>query len=171
MIEVYKSAVAHQFEAAFCTLGRCVEACPEPLWHQPVGNLKFCQVAFHTLFFADLYLGPSVASLRLQAFHRDHAAIFADYEELEPVRQKALYDKPFIDAYLQHCREKAARTIAEETAELLAGTSGFDWLKFTRGELHICNIRHVQHHAAQLSLRLRLEAGVEICWVGSGWRE
>ena len=171
MIDIDKSAVAPQFEAALCMLARCVDACPEPLWHQPIGNLKFCQVAFHTLFFADLYLGRNVAALRQQPFHRDHATIFADYEELEPVRQKAVYERPFILAYAQHCREKAARTIADETAETLAVSTGFERLKFTRGERHLYNIRHVQHHAAQLSLRLRLDAGIEIGWVGSGWRD
>ncbi len=105
-------------------LARCVDACPDSLWHQPIGNLKFCQVAFHTLFFADLYLGPNVPALREQPFHRDHAAVFADYEELEPVQQKAVYEKPFILAYVQHCREKAERTIAAETAETLTGPSG-----------------------------------------------
>jgi hypothetical protein len=43
-------------------------------------------------------------------------------------------------------------------------------LQFSRGELHVCNFRHLQHHAAQLSLRLRSDAGVEIPSVGSGWR-
>lgn len=171
VIDHYKSAVAPQFEAALCTLAKCVDACPDSLWHQPIGNLKFCQVAFHGLFFADLYLGPDVAALRQQPFHREYAAVFADYEELEPVRQKAVYEKPFILAYVQHCREKAAQTIAAETAETLAAPAGFDWLKFNRGELHVYNIRHLQHHAAHLSLRLRLDAGIEFRWVGSGWRD
>jgi hypothetical protein len=41
----------------------------------------------------------------------------------------------------------------------------------SRAELHIYNIRHIQHHAGQLSLRLRLETGEGVDWVGSGWRE
>ena len=40
-----------------------------------------------------------------------------------------------------------------------------------RAELHVYSIRHIQHHAAQLSLRLRLDAGVAIPWIGVGWRE
>jgi hypothetical protein len=41
----------------------------------------------------------------------------------------------------------------------------------SRAELYVYNLRHIQHHAAQLSLRLRLDHGVNIAWVGSGWRE
>ena len=39
---------------------------------------------------------------------------------------------------------------------------------FTRAELHLYNIRHIQHHAAQLILRLRLDTDVDIPWVGRG---
>jgi hypothetical protein len=42
---------------------------------------------------------------------------------------------------------------------------------FSRAELHVYNIRHIHHHAAQLSLRLRLDTGRGVDWVGSGWRE
>ena len=55
--------------------------------------------------------------------------------------------------------------------ESLAGPSGFWWYKIPRGEFHLNNIRHVQHHASQLSLRLRRAAGIQTHWVGSGWKE
>ncbi len=57
MIETFKELIVNQFEAAFCTLGACVDRCPDTSWHAPVAKLQFCQVAFHTLIFADLYLG------------------------------------------------------------------------------------------------------------------
>ena len=41
----------------------------------------------------------------------------------------------------------------------------------SRAELYVYNTRHLQHHAAQLSLRLRLDAGVHTPWFGGGWRE
>jgi uncharacterized damage-inducible protein DinB len=72
---------------------------------------------------------------------------------------------------MQHVRAKAARAIAAETAESLAGPSGFDWVKIPRGELYIYSIRHVQHHAAQLILRLRQGGPQDIPWFRSGWRE
>ena len=62
-------------------------------------------------------------------------------------------------------------TIARESANVLKGPSGFAWRKCTRAELHCYNIRHVQPHAAQLSLRLRLDANVHIPWVSHAWKE
>jgi hypothetical protein len=73
--------------------------------------------------------------------------------------------------------ESVARLIAvgerthSETEESLREIVEFDWLSLERAELHVYNIRHIQHHAAQLSLRLRLDTGDGIPWVGSGWRE
>ena len=51
------------------------------------------------------------------------------------------------------------------------GRKGFEWCRFSRGELHLYNIRHIQHHAAQLSMRLRLDAKAQVPWVGTGWKD
>ncbi|MEQ8209269.1 MAG: hypothetical protein RH917_05505 [Lacipirellulaceae bacterium] len=172
MLEAYKRLIANQYEAALCMLDRCVEQCPQDKWHEPVANLKFCQAVFHTLFFTDLYLGEDVPSQRTQPFHQEHVAIFKDYEEIGGGLQKNTYEKPFIKAYLQHCREKAARVVAAETEETLAERPGFEWITVvkSRDEFHLYIIRHIHHHAAQLSLRLRLDTGEGVGWVGSGWR-
>jgi hypothetical protein len=128
-------------------------------------------VAFHAKFFTDLYLGSDIESLQEQAFHREHAALFRDYEELEDRPQVLLYTRPDLREYLQHCRAKAAEVVAAETSETLAGPSGFPRKNFTRAELHVLNIRHLQHHASQLGLRLRLEGGEGVPWFGSGWSD
>ena len=170
MLDTLKQLIAQQFEAALCTLSACIDRCPETVWNARVGNLAFCQVAFHTLFYADYYLGRDEASFR-QPFHRDNPQFFRDYEELEDRVQVQLYDKPSVQKYVQHVRTKAAQAIAAETAETLGAWSGFERRTFSRAELYVYNMRHLQHHAAQLSLRLRLDAKLEIPWFGSGWRD
>jgi len=45
------------------------------------------------------------------------------------------------------------------------------WLPFPRVEVHIYNVRHIQHHAAQLILRLRRDHKQGIPWFKSGWPE
>jgi len=173
MREILQELLAHQFEASLCTLHLAVTRCPEAKWDEPVGKLKFCQVAFHTLFCADVYLqaGEGREALRGQAFHVEHADVFRDYEELEDREPVLVYGKPFVLEYLQFVRGKARETVGRESAEVLSGPSGFSWRKCSRAELHVYNIRHIQHHAAQLSLRLRIDAGVEIPWVGHAWKE
>ena len=74
-----------------------------------------------------------------------------------------------------HCperrRHKAREAVARESADALARPSGFHWRECSRAELHVYNIRHIQHHAAQLSLRLRLDANIDIPWVSHAWKE
>jgi len=171
MIETVKHLIASQFEASLCTLGHCVARCPDELWNARVARYPFCQVAFHTLFFADVYLGLDAESLRRQPFHLANPDLFGDYEQLEDREPVSLYTRPQIETYLDFCRRKARETLAAETADDLAAPARFARRDFSRAELHVYNIRHIQHHAAQLILRLRLDSDVDIPWIGAGWRE
>jgi hypothetical protein len=169
MIDAFKELVSHQFEAALCTLSICIDKCPDAAWNAPVANYKFCQVAFHTVFYADYYLGTNDPSFREQPFHREHADFFRDYEEFIDRPPVLLYDRPTMQEYVEHCRQKAAKSLPAETPASLAAPCGFPRKSFSRAELHVYSIRHIQHHAAQLSLRLRLDHKIDIPWVRTGW--
>jgi hypothetical protein len=169
MIYTFKELITNQFEAGLCTLNACVDRCPETAWNAAIVNNKFCQVAFHTLFYADYYLGQSEEPFRQQVFHREHAHVFRDYEELEDRVPVLLYDRTWMKIYLEHCRKKALEVVPSETVESLNARAGFARRTSSRAELHVVNIRHIQHHVAQLSLRLRIDCQQDVPWVGSGW--
>jgi hypothetical protein len=173
MLETLKQLVAHQYDASLGMLYLCVARCPVQCWNERVANWKFCQAAFHAVFFTDLYLQPAedLEAFKGQAFHVEHRSDFRDYEELEDRPQVLLYDKPFVLDYLRYVRRKARDTAARETADVLEGPSGFHWRPCSRAELHVSNIRHIQHHAAQLGLRLRLGADLDIPWLSHAWKE
>jgi hypothetical protein len=173
MAETLKQLLENQLHAALCTLSTCIDRCPDAAWDGPIVNLAFNQAAFHTLFFTDYYLGreDDVDAFKQQPFHRDHRGFFRDYEELVDRPQVLMYDRPTIQAYVQHCREKATRTIAEETEASLTAPCGFARREFSRAELYVYTTRHIQHHAAQLILRLRRDFDEDIPWFGSGWRD
>jgi hypothetical protein len=149
----------------------CIDRCPEKAWNSPVRETLFCQVAFHTLFYAHFNLGSNEESFRQQPFHLNNREFFRDYEELEDHTPELLYDRLSIKRYLEHCREKAAHVTAPETAERLSTRAGFQRREFSRAALHVFTIRHIQNHAAQLALRLTTNHNEDIPWVGSGWRE
>ena len=171
MADTLVELLSHQYEASLCMLNLAIERCPGAVWNQPVAAWKFCQAAFHVVFFGDVYLQASddIEALKGQRFHVEHRGDFRDYEELEDREQVLLYEKAFVLSYLQFVRAKVKEVLARETAEVLAGPSGFARRKCSRAELHVYNIRHIQHHAAQLSLRLRLDARVDVPWVGHAW--
>ena len=120
MLDTLKELIGNQLQAALCTLDSCIDKCPEAAWDAPVANLAFCQVAFHTLFFADFYLGRSERGFREQPFHRDNPQFFRDYEELEDRKQVLLYDRVTLNAYLEHGRAKGEAVLAEETVDSAA---------------------------------------------------
>ncbi len=169
MLDVYKQSTIGQYEASLRTLGRCIDDCPDGSWDAPVCNNPFCQSVFHTLFFADLYLGESPEDQRAQAFHTERPGFFRDYEELVDKKPGNLYAKADINEYLQFCVQKARDVVNASTEEWLAGETGIPWQTFSRAEMHVYNIRHIHHHVAQLSLRLRIDHGIDIRWVKSGW--
>lgn len=176
MRDTVKALVVSQYEAALSTLKACVDTCPDTLWTGPVATYKFFQVVFHALFFTDLYLGTDEESFSRQPFHLHHPEFFANYAvEHEPLDDPAppFRDKASLLAYLDFCRRKAGEVVRGETETILTGPCGFrrgDRRNFSRAELHVYNIRHIQHHAAQLSLRLRLETHEGVEWMHAGWR-
>jgi hypothetical protein len=171
LIDTVKELIVHQFEAGLTTLAHAIHACPERLWNEPVARYPFCQTAFHTLFFTDVYLCLSPDGLHGQPFHLAHPDFFGDYEQTEDREPTALYSRAMIRIYLDFCRTKANDVLTAETAEDLTAPARFPRKSFSRAELHLYNIRHIQHHAAQLILKLRLDSAVDVPWIGSGWRE
>lgn len=165
MIEYVKTILTGQFEAALCMLNECIRKCPPAHWEGRIANDTFRQVAYHTLFFVDLYLSPGEAAFELRDCHHRGGD-----ERSSTVASTGLTKEETL-AYLAICREKALETLAAETPESLKRQSGFSWLPVSRGELHLCNIRHVQHHTGQLSAYLRrvVEDG-ERWWIKTGWR-
>ena len=170
MYATFKELIANQYEAAFCTVHQNIQQCPDSLWHDPVVNNPFSQSVFHGLFFADLYLGENIDAQPRQEFHKTHADIFDGYEQLEiQTVPSDTYEKTFLNEYLQHCRDKANSVVIAESIEQLQAPAGFPWLETTRAEVHVYNIRHIQHHAAQLNMKLRSDAKLDMGWVKSGW--
>lgn len=164
MLETMKSLISNQMKAGLDTLKYCIEICPDSEWQKAHKDAPFSQVAFHTLFYADFYLGKDSVPFKEQSFHTSHIDIFKDYEEMEDKIPQNLYEKQFCFDYLTHCITKLKTTVEAETKETLAGESGINFRKITRAELYIYNLRHIQHHAAQLGLRIQLVTGKEMPW-------
>lgn len=163
MIDYVRTILTGQFEASLCMLNDCVQKCPQDHWEGKIANDTFRHLAYHTLFFADLYLSPSEEGFKLRDVHHRGG------DERSSTAPGLNKDEAL--AYLAVCRKKALETLASETRESLERESGFSWLPFSRGELHLYNIRHVQHHTGQLSAYLRriVEDG-QRWWVKTGWR-
>ena len=56
---------------------------------------------------------------------------------------------------------------AVDRLDLDAADCGFCWYQVSKLEHQLINIRHIQHHTAQLTDRLRSVSNVGVAWVGS----
>jgi uncharacterized damage-inducible protein DinB len=168
MIDYIRQILTGQYGASLAMLKDCIEACDERHWEGMIANGSFRYVAYHTLFFTDYYLSPNENAFELCDFHARGG------DEREDVLSPGL-SKADTLAYALICRDKVGESLAKETPESLQAPAGFDRRKFTRGELHVYNIRHIQHHTGQLSAYLRRVDPERIAkdslrWIGSGWR-
>ena len=156
-----QTILASQLDASLAMLEACIRACPAEQWDKAVGRWPFWEVAYHTLCFADLYLAPGEAAWAPGKFQPKGMA------ELKDEHPSRRFEQGEMVEYVGYCRERARKVFAAETAAMLEGPTGFSWLPFSRAEGHLYNMRHIQHHAGQLSAFLR-RAGVETRWVRAG---
>ncbi|HET7838379.1 MAG TPA: hypothetical protein VFL04_01380 [Rectinemataceae bacterium] len=160
--------IASQLLAGLAMLKDCIDRCPEKDWHEGHGDYPFSRVAFHALFDCDYHLSEGERELKAQPFHQANRAAFGDYEELEDRGTKGMYDRGFVQSYFEHCRGKVEAAIEGRTAaELLVPNSDVRG-NMTKLERYVNTIRHLQHHAAQLGLRLQFLTGKEMDWVARG---
>jgi uncharacterized damage-inducible protein DinB len=153
----WRTSIWQQFGAAIDMLGQALRTCPDELWDAAVWSdpyAKFWNVAYHTLFWLDLYLSGSADGFVPPApFTLD---------ELDPAG--LLPERPFtreeLLAYLEHARTKCRATVAALTDERARHRCAFSWGDMSFAELLLYTMRHVQEHASQLSLLLgqRLDA-------------
>jgi hypothetical protein len=155
----YKAIVWGQFGAAIDMLENAILACPEELWSNRARRPEFWYVVYHTLFFLDLYFSGS-----LEGFHPP--APFT-LDELDPagLLPERVYTKDELRSYLEHGRRECRATIDSMTDERGHERCVFPWLELSRAELFLYNMRHVQHHAAQLNLILRQTIDSAPRWV------
>jgi hypothetical protein len=162
-----KTSVWQQFGASIDMLDNAMNACPDhlwlaSLWDNPSERPEFSQfwyLAYHTLFWLDLYLSGAVEGFAPPApFTLDEL----DPAGLLPERP---YTKDELQAYLDYGRKKCQAAVEALTDESARRRCRFRWGELSFVELLLYNMRHVQEHAAQLNLLLGQKAIPVNSWV------
>ncbi|MCI0330213.1 MAG: DinB family protein [candidate division Zixibacteria bacterium] len=170
MDTTWKAIIWNQFGAAVDMMEAAVRACPDEVWgdfsKKPEWKKKdvvgFWYLAYHTLFFLDYYLSEKVESEKDFAPPSPFTLSEFDPEGALPER---VYTKEELLRYLDHCRKKFGRLMAGWTEERAHRLSGIQYRDMTIAELLLYNMRHVQHHTAQLNLLLRQSIDSAPDWV------
>jgi hypothetical protein len=170
MLSTYKKCVLSQYDGSLQMLAGCLRACKPANWNGIVGRAAFWHVAYHTLYYTDLYLSKRVEDFQDRPFHCGNLNYFStpSWEPATKVDASKPFDKKSLLKFAEMCADKARESVDAETNKSLAGPSGFFWLPFPRMGAHIYNIRHIQHHTGQLTAFLGRMQGKAPGWKRGG---
>jgi hypothetical protein len=155
-----KKSIWRQFGASIDMLDDAISLCPDQLWTAILWDDQddprygqFWFVAYHTLFWLDLFLTGSSEGFAPPA----------------PFIRGALPENPYtkneVSGYLKQCRQKCEALINALTDEKASQICVFAWMEPTFLELQLYSMRHVQEHAAQLNLLLGQNSVSGLDWV------
>ena len=168
-----KSVLKSQYHASLAMLGEAIQRCPDNVWLGTEHRTQFWQIAYHTLFFTHLYLQLDEAAFCPWEHHQggvQHPDGIAG--PADPNSSLSLIPNPYAKTqvleYWNFCDQMVEAAV--DRLDLESPQSGFSWYRMSKLEHQFVNLRHIQHHAAQLADRLRSAANVGIKWVGSSPR-
>jgi hypothetical protein len=174
MGETFKDVLWKNFGAVIDMLGDSISLCLDSLW---LSEKKFFFLSYHTLIFLDYYL-----TIPAWDFKPVLPFTLVPMDSLPPdavddVIPNAAYTREEMLDYLSSIREKCKKLILDSSEEKLK----MKWIAKEEINLHgLCpslvenytileilfyNLRHVQHHVAQLNLILRQKINSAPDWV------
>lgn len=156
MDQQLKNTLWHQFGASIDMLANAIAACPDELWDT---ELQFWYSGYHTLFFLDYYLSDDPKNFAPPAPF--------SLTELDPagVMPERVYTKEELLTYLKFGKQKCHDVIMALTAERASKRFINKYRNYNIIEILLYNMRHVQHHTAQLNLLLRQSGHTPPKWV------
>jgi hypothetical protein len=163
-----RDVLKSQYHASLAMLRDVIEACPDDVWQSDAHRNRYWQIVYHVLFFTHLYLMPNEAAFVPWSGHRGERGDGTDGTDSDspdpPIPTP--YTKAETLAYWTVCDDMVDGAI--DALDLDSPNSGFDWYPIPKLEHQIVNIRHIQHHTAQLADRLRKAIDRGTRWVGAG---
>lgn len=168
-METVRGTLRRQYHAALATLQEVIEACPEDLWLDPRPTNAYWQVAYHTLYFTHLYLAHDEAAFQPWVEHVADVQNPDGFGPADDADPRPVHPEPYSkeQALAYWAVVDAAVDGAIAGFDLHRPESGFHWYPVSKLEHQLINIRHVQHHAAQLADRLRAHGGVATRWIAT----
>lgn len=160
-----KEILWNQLGASIDMLLNVISSCPDDYF---LTNKRFYFIAFHSTIFLDYYstISPQDFSPLLSFTQKEPSE--RPKEAIGDLIPDKIYSKDEILKYLKQIREKCKRIIFSLTADELnkrfkEGDQPDD-MDYPILEILLYNMRHTQHHAAQLNMLLRQDLDKHIEW-------
>lgn len=145
-----------QFGASIDMLRNAINMCPAENWNT---ESNFWYIAYHTLFWLDYYL-----TLNPEEFEPPVPFTLSEFESNGEMPERC-YTKQELIGYLEFGRRKCHDLIYSLSDSKASSHYINPTKNYSVYEIILYNLRHVQHHAAQLNLLLRQEIDNAPKWV------
>jgi len=160
-----ENVLISQYGAALAMLRSAIETSSDRLWVSDSYKNRFWHIAYHTLFYAHLYLSRGEGTFAPWKQGRPQAHFLGALPW--PPRAQPEIGEPYSRASLLEYQTLVTESVEGQVRSVpFHEPSGFEWLPMNRLELHLYNIRHIQHHTGQLCDRIRADGGGGVEWVG-----
>lgn len=168
--DALRSMIKSQLRASLAMLKDAIEKCPDDVWLDEGYTNRYWQIAYHTLFYAHLYLHKDTSSVTRWPSHQSRVQVPGGLGQPRPDADKSLpvFADPYSRAQALEVWEICDGMVdsAIDGFDLDSPECGFPWYRMGKLEHQFINIRHIQHHTGQLMDRLRVAKDVGVPWVG-----
>ncbi|QNL47827.1 DinB family protein [Olivibacter sp. SDN3] len=148
---IITTIIVSQYKAGLGMLRQAIEKIPLEQWNNEEYNNPNWQIAYHILWGVKFYLGANPECYIPWENAIDGAESLGGSQDWENpdegVVVEGSHTKEELFAFIDDIENNLQHAV--ETLPL-DQDSGFEWYPYTRLELHINSIRHIQHHTAQL---------------------
>ncbi|AFD07553.1 DinB family protein [Solitalea canadensis] len=152
----FKTVIWQQLGAAIDMLENAISMCPETVWDD---ESQFWYIAYHCIFYLDYY-----STEEPQYFSPPEPYTLSEFDP-EGAMPERVYSKQELLDYLHYGRQKGRQLISGLTDEIAAKRFVNEYRDYSILEVILYNMRHIQHHTAQLNLLLRQKIDDAPKWV------
>ncbi len=154
--ELIRNDLWRQFGASIEMLENAISFCPNSFWE---ADDEFWYISYHTVFWLDYYL--TLEPLRFSPPKPYTLSEFNPSGEKPPRK----YRKEELLEYLNLSKQKCHQLILNLTLEKANARWVNEYKNYSVFEILAYNMRHVQHHTAQLNYILRQKINDAPKWV------
>lgn len=158
-----------QYKASLGMLRTVIEKNTNELLYSSEYHNPSWQIAYHTIWATKLYLGANYENYVPFDKAIEGAESLGGAKEWENVDEGvSVVGQNTLEELLSFIQSIEGGLMENLESLPLNEKSGFEWYAFSRMELHLMNIRHIQHHTAELIERLKIKGITDFAWAIHG---
>jgi hypothetical protein len=152
-----KKEIISQYRAALKMLIDTIKKCQESAWEDETYENAYWRLVYHALYYTDLYLAQNPDRFTPWKKHRENYNYLGRVtRDNQPLIIIDTYSESEMLEYVESIFTSLEKSVNETKMD---EQSGFPWLRMNKLEVHLYNLRHLQHHVGQLIERLH-QAGI-----------